>query len=183
MRCRDSASVGGRRQTKFLLRMLLIVAMATLLAAAAVTPLFLAVWVAAGELGLPGTGPADPSQTTSAADLLLYGLALLMLALQLYLGLSVSLALPATALDRSQVIRLSWALTRGVTFRFLVAFLLVTVPFFAVALIVDWAGVYQVAPVSGTLIGLLVNLVAMAAGYAVLAIAYRRLGGPMPAGT
>jgi hypothetical protein len=173
----------GLRETKFLV-WTIVIALAMLLAALAVAIPVMAIFAVAGiVLGIVQGAPAGPGAMTSVPLIIAAGLPVVIA--EIYVAIRLMLALPATALDGSGVFRLSWRLTRGNALRIFVAVLLGVIPFYVGAfvfeLLLATAGLYALVPFTGTLLVVLVSMVLSAAGSAVLAMVYLRLGGPLPA--
>ena len=191
---RDSVSGLGLRwrlrETLYLIRAIVLLLAATLAGVIASLPLILllaVLGVAAGFIG----GAAGPGVGIDQAS---YGMGFLIgvigaipvIVVEFYVMFRLMLALPATAIDRSRAFRLSWERTRGTVGRLFLAYLLVVLPpyvaIFLFQLALNAAGLFDVAPFSGQLIGTLLGFVAAAAGSSVLAMAYRRLVGAASAG-
>jgi hypothetical protein len=165
----------GGRETRFLLRMLLI-----LLAGLAAT--FVVLVPVLGLLGLLGTlaGLAPFTQWTPLLGILA---ALLIYA---YVSLRLSLALAATAIDAPvKDLARSWAATRGLGGRLVLAAVPVVGPFYVLTLVLPMllleTGIEAVAPLSSLLLQVVLGSLASVAGFTVVAVAYRRLGAAMAA--
>lgn len=174
----------GRRETRFLGATILI-GIAMMVTALAVGLTVLLVFRVIGMvLGVVQGAPADPAAPQSALLTIAAGLPVVVA--EIYVALRLVLALPATALDGSDGLRRAWRLTRGNVPRIFAALLLVVLPFYLGAALVELllatTGLFLVAPFTGTLVAVLIGLVLSAAGAAALAAIYRRLGGTAPAG-
>jgi hypothetical protein len=169
----------GWRETRFLIYTVLIPLIAMLAALAVVIPVVAIFAVIGMVLGQVQGPPPNPGAMPST--LLILAGALPVVAAQIYVAIRLMLALPAAALDRPQGLRLSANLTRGNVFRIFLAFLLGVFPFyvgiFVLELLLGMTGIFQAVPLTGTLLVVLVSLLLSAAGSAVMATVYRRLGG------
>lgn len=174
----------GWRETRFLGATILI-GVAMMVTALVVGVAVLLVFRVIGMvLGVVLGAPADPAAPQSA--LLTVAAGLPVVVAEIYVALRLVLALPATALDGSDGLRRAWRLARGNVPRIFAALLLVVLPFYLGAFLVEFllarTGLFLVAPFTGTLVAVLIGFLLSAAGAAALAAIYRRLDGMTPAG-
>ncbi len=174
----------GWRETRFLGATILIGVAMMVTALLVGVAVFLVFRVIGMVLGVVQGVPADPAAPQSA--LLTVAAGLPVVVAEIYVALRLVLALPVTALDGSDGLRRAWRLARGNVPRIFAALLLVVLPFYLGAALVElllaWAGLFLVAPVTGALVAVLIGFILSAAGAAALAAIYRRLGGTAPAG-
>lgn len=163
----------GRRETRFLLRMIVVLLAAIVATFITVAPILILVGVVVGTGGGPGL-----------AHLLTLAAVFGGLAIYAYVGLRLSLALAAAALDAPGGMPQSWAATRGAGVRLVLAGIPVVGPFYVLMLLLPTlllqSGVETAAPLSSLLLQVVLASLASVAGFTVVAVVYRRLGGPIP---
>lgn len=168
----------GRRETTFLATVFAI-ALAAMLAAIVVAIPVVAIFMVLQATMNNVVGPAGPG--TGLPILPIVATALPVVIAEIYVSVRLMPALTGAALDQRGNLRLSWRMTRGNVLRIFAAFLLGVFPFyigaFVLELLLGMTGLFANVPITGTFLVVLVGLLLSAAGSAVMATVYRRLGG------
>lgn len=174
----------GRRETRFLLYMILIFVASAAAFLAFAIPLGVILAMVGGILGGAGGGPLGSPMAPAWGTMIGITVAVPVVAIQIFVMFRLALALPATALDQARALHRAWTMARGSVLRLIAAYLLVIVPVYLVvaALQMLLYLLAAVAPYASQLIVAALGMIGIAAGSSVLAVAYQRLGGPLPPG-
>ncbi len=163
----------GWRETRFLLRMLAVLLAAILATFIVVAPLLVLIGFAVG-------GIAGPVHWLTLASVV-GGLAV-----YAYVALRLSPALAAAALDAPGSLPQAWAATRGAGVRLMLAGIPVVGPFYVLMLLLPTllleSGIETAAPLTSLLLQVVLASLASVAGFTVVAVAYRLIGGLPPGG-
>lgn len=164
----------GASETRFLLRMLGILLAGLLATFVVLAPVVVAFGLVAGTAG----GPALDYWLillSTLGGVLIYA----------YVSLRLSPALAALAAGQAATLGQAWAVTRGQGGRLLLAGVAVVGPFyllmFLLPALLHRVGLDEAAPLSSLLAQVVLASLTSAAGFALVAVIYRRLGGrPAP---
>jgi hypothetical protein len=160
----------GTRETRFLGRMIVIFLAGLLATLMLVAPALVVIGLVAGGV----VAPQGLTVVSVVAALLIYA----------YISLRLSLALVAVALDLPGTLGQSWAATRGLGGPMVLAGIGVVGPFYVMAFLLPAllraSGLEAAAPLSSLLLQVMLAALTSAAGFALVAVIYRRLAGRRP---
>lgn len=161
----------GLRETRFLVRMVVIGLAGLVVALVLLVPVMLLFGLLGGMGGLAAATPWLGLFVT-IATVVIYA----------YVSLRLSLALVAAAIDAPGTLPQSWAATTGIGHHLVLAAMAVVGPFYVLVFLIPAllasSGVGALAPLSSLLLQVVLGSLTSAAGFVLVAIVHRRLNGP-----